>query len=67
MSDLIEALTIFLKYGNPRFPTNCEHDELFVSIDPKLVSAEDKARLEELSFRENTELGGFYSYLFGSC
>ena len=31
MSDLIEALTIFLKYGNPRNPTHCEHDVLTIS------------------------------------
>jgi hypothetical protein len=30
MEDLIKALQIFLKYGNPNYPTNCSHDELFV-------------------------------------
>jgi hypothetical protein len=34
MSDLIKALQIFLKYGNPDSPTHCEHDELFVMMIP---------------------------------
>ena len=40
MKDLIEALNIFLKYGNPKYPTHCEHDIMYVSIDPELVSDE---------------------------
>jgi hypothetical protein len=66
VKDLIEALTIFLKYGNPDEPTHCEHDELFVAIDPSVVSDEDKVRLEELSFTPNS-VGGFSSHRFGSC
>jgi hypothetical protein len=30
MSDLIKALQIFLKYGNPECPTRCEHNEMQV-------------------------------------
>ena len=30
MKDLIEALTIFLKYADEYSPTHCEHDELMV-------------------------------------
>ena len=30
MEKLIEALQIFLKYGNPDYPTHCEHDELTI-------------------------------------
>lgn len=71
MKDLIEALTIFLKYGNPYAPTHCEHDVLRVAIDPALVSDKDKARLEVLSFRAGEEGsdddGGFISFRFGSC
>lgn len=66
MKDLIEALTIFLKYGNPDCPTHCEHDELYVMIDYADVSDEDKARLAELGFRENN-LGMFSSFRFGSA
>jgi hypothetical protein len=64
MDDLLEALHIFRKYGNPTYPTCCEHDVLHVCIDPEGVSDEDKKRLEELSFKPND--GGFRSYKFGS-
>ncbi len=72
MKDLIEALTIFLKYLEEgsyefNFPTNCEHDKLWINVDATLVSAEDIARLDELSFRVDDEFGGFYSGKFGSC
>lgn len=50
MEDLIRALQIFLKYGNPTYPTNCEHDELYVNIDASVVSEEDKKILDELGF-----------------
>ncbi len=66
MKQLIEALTILLKYGNPSYPTHCEHDELWIcGIDSSLVSAEDKAKLDELGFFEDD--GGFKSFRFGSA
>ena len=65
MEDLIKALQIFLKYGNPDYPTHCEHDCLYIDIDPELVSDEDKIELEELGFDPNGD--GFISYKFGSC
>lgn len=65
MSNLIEALQIFLKYGDPIRPTHCEHDTLHVCIDPALVSEEDKTRLEELGFDASEEC--FYSYRYGSA
>jgi hypothetical protein len=70
MKDLIEAITIMMKYcGNDKYPTHCEHDVLyFPNVDYDEVSDEDKKRLEELGFVENTEFGsGFMSYRFGSC
>ncbi len=69
MRDLIEALTIFTKYGDPACPTHCEHDVLTVMIDPALVSREDKARLKELGFTEGSEFsdGVFSSWRFGSA
>ena len=67
MSDLIEALTIFLKYGDPSDPSNCSHDVLYIDILPATVSAEDKKRLDELSFSPDDELEGFTSFRFGSC
>lgn len=69
MEDLIKALQIFLKYGNPRNPTHCEHDVLTVDINPDDVSEEDKIALEKLGFftNEEEEEEDFYSFRFGSC
>jgi len=70
MKDLIEALTILLKYANEdRRPTNCSHDEFFVGagIDIEDVSNEDVLRLDELGFFWNKDYEGFSSYRFGSC
>jgi hypothetical protein len=51
MSDLIEALQILLKCGNPLYPTHCEHDVLtVVGIDPSDVSEDDKEKLVRLGF-----------------
>jgi len=66
MDDLIEALTIFRRYSSARFPTACEHDEMYVCVDPAVVSDVDKARLAELSFCP-CDAGSFKSYRFGSC
>lgn len=70
MKDLIEALTILLKYGNPEKPTHCEHDELHIcGIDPAKVSKADKKKLDKLGFfvakRYGEEL--FMSFKFGSA
>jgi hypothetical protein len=67
MSDLITALRIFIKYGDPYSPFNCSHDELWVNIDPELVSDEDKYDLDHLGFFVSEEGNGFKSYRFGSC
>lgn len=68
MKDLIEALTILLKYGNPAHPTNCSHDELAIcGIEPSDVSDADKEQLEKLGFHINTDEGYFYSFRFGSA
>jgi len=71
MENLIKALQIFLKYGNPKYPTHCEHDVLYVDIDNTKVSDEDKSELEKLGFicgEEGEEYeDGFYSYIYGSC
>ena len=68
MQDLIEALQILLKYGNPFAPTHCEHDILHVvGIEPDDVSPEDTQRLEELGFHTGEASDGFYSYRFGSA
>jgi hypothetical protein len=67
MEDLIKALQIFLKYGNPDYPTICNHEELFVDIEPEKVSEEDLKTLEELGFFPTEDGYGFYSFRFGSC
>ena len=66
MKKLIEALQIFLKYGNPDNPTHCEHDVLWIcGIDPEEVSKEDKEKLDLLGFFEEDD--GFKSYRYGSA
>jgi hypothetical protein len=68
MDDLIKALTIFRKYGNPNRPTHCEHDTLLVCIDPTNVSDEDKAELDKLGFFPSEGYDEcFMSYRFGSA
>ncbi len=71
MEQLIEALQILLKYGNPSYPTNCEHDSLIIcGIDPRKVSEVDKAKLDELGFfvsDEYDEEGNFVSFKYGSA
>lgn len=67
MNDLIEALQIFLKYTDTKYPTHCEHDILTVNVDPALVSKEDKERLHDLDFDADDTYCHFYSYRFGSC
>lgn len=62
MEQLIEALQIFLKYGNPSYPTHCGHDTLYINIDPKLVSPEDTTKLHVLGFKPD----GYYKDMFSS-
>ncbi len=67
LDNLIEALQIFRKYGNPDYPTHCEHDELFIcGIDPDDVSEEDKVKLDKLGFFVNSD-EGFSSFKYGSA
>ena len=64
---VIEALTIFKKYDNPHNPFCCEHDTLHVMIEYKDVSDDDKKRLDELGFIEDSENGTFLSFRYGSA
>lgn len=70
MKDLIEALTILMKYDNgSKWPTHCEHDIMYItSVNPEDVSKEDKERLEELGFLEGDDSGEniFQSFRYGS-
>uniref|UniRef100_A0A6M3JHF5 Uncharacterized protein n=1 Tax=viral metagenome TaxID=1070528 RepID=A0A6M3JHF5_9ZZZZ len=66
MRDLIEALTIFLKYGDHRNPTGCSHDVMTIyHIDPEDVSEADTQRLSDLGFFVSDE-EAFISFRFGS-
>jgi len=66
MDKLIEALQIFLKYGNPRNPTHCEHDVMYIcGIDHNAVSDEDIKTLDKLGFFLTEE--GFQSFKYGNC
>ena len=67
MKDLIEALTIFAKYTDEQQPTCCEHDTLYVLVDPEKVTTADKTRLEALGFIADADEGHFYSFRFGSA
>lgn len=65
MKDLIEALTIFLKYEDGDV-IHCEHDVMYVCVQYDDVFEEDIKRLDELSFHKD-ENETFKSYRFGSC
>jgi hypothetical protein len=77
MADLIQALTILLKYGNPRRPTHCEHDVMYIcGIDSRDVSEEDIKILNDLGFfleeneceyKEDQGTINFMSFRFGSA
>lgn len=70
MEDLIKALQILFKYGNPDNPTHCEHDVMYIcGIDPSDVSEEDKDTLRGLGFNVGDQTGEeqFYSYKYGSA
>lgn len=70
MEQLIKALQILLKYGNPKYPTHCEHDVLTIcGIDPADVRDDDKKELDELGFFVSDADGEerFQSFRFGSA
>ena len=72
MDKLIEALQIFLKYGNPRYPTHCEYQALYVLIDPSKISSEDIEKLDKLGFfvsyfTTDNGRGCFCSFRYGSA
>jgi len=70
MENLIKALQILLKYGNPAYPTHCEHDVLTIcGIEPKDVLEEDRKMLDDLGFFVGDEYGeeAFHSFHYGSA
>lgn len=74
MDELIEAFQIFLKYDNPTYPTNCEHDILHVyssgedEYHPEKMKKEDVERLHTIGFNfDYHDLECWYSFRYGSC
>ena len=67
MENLIKALQIFIKYGNPDYPTWCEHDVLHVDINCEEVSDKDIEELDKLGFIPNVDCDGFMSFRYGSA
>ena len=68
MEDLIKALTIFLKYGNNKHPTHCEHDVLYIiDIHKDKVSKKDIETLYNLGFLWSDSEDCFISYKYGSA
>ena len=68
MEDLIKALQIFLKYGNPRNPTNCSHDEMAImDIHKSQVSEADVLELDRLGFIWDEAEEYFLSFRYGSA
>jgi hypothetical protein len=67
MDDLIKALQILRKYTDLLYPTHCEHDVLYICVDPEIVSNEDKKELDSLGFDVDENEGCFYSFKYGSC
>jgi hypothetical protein len=68
MKELIEALQIFLKYKDEKYPTSCEHDILFIAgITKDEVSEEDQKRLNELGFLWGTDDYCWISSKYGSA
>jgi len=68
MDDLIEALLIFRKYTDTRWPTNCEHDVLTImGVYPHDVAPADIVRLSALGFDVDEYDSCFQSFRFGSA
>jgi hypothetical protein len=69
MDDLIKALMIFRTYTNDPNPTHCEHDVMYVTVDPDDVSVIDMTILRQLGFFPCDDMGEniFKSFRFGSC
>ena len=65
--EILDAIHIFKKYGNPDRPFHCAHDTLMVCISPEVVSEGDKALLDELGFFPNDEYNCFQSFRYGSA
>lgn len=67
MDDLIEALQIFRRYTNERYPLNCVHDVLLVTcVSKEEVMNGDYEKLNKLGFDWMEEYEAWGSFRFGS-
>lgn len=67
MKDLIRAFQIFGRYTSSEYPTSCEHDVMYVYVEPNKVSLKDINELQDLGFESDNDLECFVSTKFGSC
>jgi hypothetical protein len=68
VEDLIKALKIFATYGNPRYPTHCEHDCLHImGVTKDEMSGEHIAAVELLGFLWSDSDEAWISFRFGSA
>lgn len=71
MDDLIEALNLVRPYMTDyqvKYPTGCEHDVLFLNVNPDALPHSVLERLDELSFRPDYDYAdSLTSHKFGSC
>jgi hypothetical protein len=60
----IEVVTILGSYLDPNdtLPVCCEHDQMWICVDPDEVSDEHKRRLAELGWDPDESNEGFQSY-----
>jgi len=57
-----------LKYRNEKYPTNRNHDVLYImGINRNDVSKDDIIELERLGFDYDDDEDAFYSFRFGSA
>lgn len=68
MDELIEALQIFRKYKNERWPTNCQHDVFYImAVTKDEIPEVEQRRLKELGFLWNDTEEVWQSFRFGSA
>jgi len=61
---LAEAFGIFARYTPVQFPVVCDHEVMYVLVDPDEVSVDDLYRLDELGFEIHDDRS-FESMRFG--
>ena len=68
MKNLLRALQVFLKYGNHKYPTSCDHDVMYImGINIADVSSRDIKKLDELGFFWSDGDECFMSFFYGSA